>query len=296
MSKIRVCVVGYGNVGQEAMECIRQSPDMELAGLVRRNPVNPGVECPVVRSLEELGKLDVAVLTCPSRQIPSLAPLYLEAGVNTVDSFDIHGDSTMALRKDLDRCGKAHGSVSVIGAGWDPGTDSIFRVIFAAMAPRGITYTNFGPGMSMGHTVAVKAIPGVKDALSMTLPAGFGQHKRDVYVQLEDGADFDQVAAAIKSDPYFVNDETRVTKVDDVMEVEAKGHGVLLQRYGGAGTAENQTLELKTRLANPSATAQVMVSAARASTRMKPGAYTLVEIPPIDLLPGDRDALVKHWV
>lgn len=296
MSKIRVCVVGYGNVGQEAMECIRQSPDMELAGLVRRNPVNPGVECPVVRSLEELGKLDVAVLTCPSRQIPSLAPLYLEAGVNTVDSFDIHGDSTMALRKDLDRCGKAHGSVSVIGAGWDPGTDSIFRVIFAAMAPRGITYTNFGPGMSMGHTVAVKAIPGVKDALSMTLPAGFGQHKRDVYVQLEDGADFDQVAAAIKSDPYFVNDETRVTKVDDVMEVEAKGHGVLLQRYGGAGTAENQTLELKTRLANPSATAQIMVSAARASTRMKPGAYTLVEIPPIDLLPGDRDALVKHWV
>jgi diaminopimelate dehydrogenase len=296
MSKIRVCVVGYGNVGQEAMECIRQSPDMELAGLVRRNPVNPGVECPVVRSLEELGKLDVAVLTCPSRQIPSLAPLYLEAGVNTVDSFDIHGDSTMALRKDLDRCGKAHGSVSVIGAGWDPGTDSIFRVIFAAMAPRGITYTNFGPGMSMGHTVAVKAIPGVKDALSMTLPVGFGQHKRDVYVQLEDGADFDQVAAAIKSDPYFVNDETRVTKVDDVMEVEAKGHGVLLQRYGGAGTAENQTLELKTRLANPSATAQVMVSAARASTRMKPGAYTLVEIPPIDLLPGDRDALVKHWV
>lgn len=296
MSKIRVCVVGYGNVGQEAMECIRQSPDMELAGLVRRNPVNPGVECPVVRSLEELGELDVAVLTCPSRQIPSLAPLYLEAGVNTVDSFDIHGDSTMALRKDLDRCGKAHGSVSVIGAGWDPGTDSIFRVIFAAMAPRGITYTNFGPGMSMGHTVAVKAIPGVKDALSMTLPVGFGQHKRDVYVQLEDGADFDQVAAAIKSDPYFVNDETRVTKVDDVMEVEAKGHGVLLQRYGGAGTAENQTLELKTRLANPSATAQVMVSAARASTRMKPGAYTLVEIPPIDLLPGDRDALVKHWV
>lgn len=296
MRKIRVCVVGYGNVGQEAMECIRQSPDMELAGLVRRDPVNPGVECPVVRSIEELGKLDVAVLTCPSRQISSLAPLYLEEGINTVDSFDIHGDPTMALRKELGELGKAHGSVSIIGAGWDPGTDSIFRVLFAAMAPRGITYTNFGPGMSMGHTVAVKAIPGVKDALSMTLPAGFGQHKRDVYVQLEDGANFDQVAAAIKSDPYFVNDETRVTKVDNVMEVEAKGHGVLLQRYGGAGNAENQVLELKTRLANPSATAQVMVSAARASTRMKPGAYTLVELAPIDLLPGDRDALVKQWV
>jgi len=296
MGKIRVCVVGYGNVGKEAIECIRQAPDMELAGVVRRNPENPGLDCPVVSSVDELGKVDVAVLTSPSRQIPAIAPLYLEKGINTVDSFDIHGDPTLALKKDLDQVGKAHGSVAIISAGWDPGTDSVFRVLFAAMAPRGITYTNFGPGMSMGHTVAVKAIPGVKNALSMTLPAGFGTHKRDVYVELEDGADFAQVAEAIKKDPYFVHDETRVTKVDNVMEIEAMGHGVLLQRYGAAGTAENLVLELKTRLTNPSATAQVMVSAARASTRMKPGAYTLVEVPPIDLLPGDKDDLVKHWV
>ena len=281
MGKIRVCVVGYGNVGKEAIECIRQAPDMELAGVVRRNPENPGLDCPVVSSVDELGKVDVAVLTSPSRQVPAIAPLYLEKGINTVDSFDIHGDPTLALKKDLDQVGKAHGSVAIISAGWDPGTDSVFRVLFAAMAPRGITYTNFGPGMSMGHTVAVKAIPGVKNALSMTLPAGFGTHKRDVYVELEDGADFAQVAEAIKKDPYFVHDETRVTKVDNVMEIEAMGHGVLLQRYGAAGTAENLVLELKTRLTNPSATAQVMVSAARASTRMKPGAYTLVEVPPI---------------
>ena len=160
MGKIRVCVVGYGNVGKEAIECIRQAPDMELAGVVRRNPENPGLDCPVVSSVDELGKVDVAVLTSPSRLIPAIAPLYLEKGINTVDSFDIHGDPTLALKKDLDQVGKAHGSVAIISAGWDPGTDSVFRVLFAAMAPRGITYTNFGPGMSMGHTVAVKAIPG----------------------------------------------------------------------------------------------------------------------------------------
>ncbi len=162
------------------------------------------------------------------------------------------------------------------------------------MAPRGITYTNWP--RHERRAIRSLSIPGVKNALSMTLPAGFGTHKRDVYIELEDGADFEQVASAIKNDPYFVHDETRVTKVDDVMEVEAMGHGVLLQRFGAAGSGENQVLELKTRLSNPSATAQVMVSAARASTRMKPGAYALVEIAPIDLLPGDRDALVKHWV
>lgn len=296
MDKIRVCVVGYGNVGKEAIECIRQAPDMELAGVVRRNPENPGLDCPVVASVDELGKVDVAVLTAPSRQIPAMAPTYLKNGINTVDSFDIHGDPLMTLRKDLGQCAREHGSVAVISAGWDPGTDSVIRMLFQAMAPRGITYTNFGPGMSMGHTVAVKAIPGVKNALSMTLPAGFGTHKRDVYVELEEGADFDQVAEAIKKDPYFVKDETRVTRVDSVPEVEAMGHGVLLQRFGAAGTAENQVLELKMRITNPSATAQVMVAAARASTRMAPGCYTLAEVPPVALVAGDIENLLKQLV
>jgi diaminopimelate dehydrogenase len=296
MEKIRVCVVGYGNVGREAIECIRQAPDMELAGVVRRRPENPGLDCPVVASVDELGKVDVAVLTAPSRQVPELAPLYLKKGINTVDSFDIHGDPLMALRRDLGKCAREHGSVSVIAAGWDPGTDSVIRMLFQAMAPRGLTYTNFGPGMSMGHTVAVKAIPGVKNALSMTLPAGFGTHKRDVYVELEEGADFDQVAEAIRKDPYFVNDETRVTKVSNVMELEAMGHGVLLQRFGAAGTAENQVMELKMRITNPSATAQVMVAAARASTRMAPGCYTLPEVPPVALVAGDIEETLKQLV
>eukprot|EP00975_Prorocentrum_lima_P004965 1079908-Prorocentrum_lima.AAC.1 len=60
----------------------------------------------------------------------------------------------------------------------------------------------------MGHSVAVRAIDGVKDALSMTIPVGTGIHRRMVYVELEEGADFKTVEAAIKSDPYFVNDET----------------------------------------------------------------------------------------
>jgi diaminopimelate dehydrogenase len=296
VNKIRVCVVGYGNVGKEAAMCIRQAPDMELAGLVRRNPEDPGLGCPVVTSVEQLGKVDVAVLATPSRQVPTIAPQYLKKGINTVDSFDIHGDPLMNLHRDLDACAKEHGSVAITSAGWDPGTDSVIRALFMAMAPRGLTYTNFGPGMSMGHTVAVKAIPGVRNALSMTLPAGFGKHKRDVYIELEDGANFEEVAAAIKKDPYFVNDETRVTRVDRVADVEAMGHGVSLERYGGCGSAENQTLELKMRLCNPSATAQVLVSAARATTRQRPGAYALIEVPPVDLLPGDREKLLHDLV
>ena len=84
---------------------------------------------------------------------------------------------------------RENGCVSILSAGWDPGSDSMVRALMLAMAPNGLTYTDFGPGRSMGHTVAVKAIAGVKDALSMTIPLGTGIHRRMVYVELEDGAD-----------------------------------------------------------------------------------------------------------
>lgn len=294
--KRRICVVGYGNVGREAIECIRQAEDMEFAGLVRRTPVNPGLDAPVVSDVSELGKVDAAILTVPSREVPKIAPLYLQKGINTVDSFDVHGAPVLELRRRLDADAKKAGSVAIIGAGWDPGTDSLVRMIFAALAPRGITYTNYGPGMSMGHTVAVKAIPGVKDAISMTLPAGFGRHKRGVYVEIREGADFQDIVRRIKTDPYFINDETQVTQVDSVQSIEAMSHGVHMERYGSSGSAQNQILELRMRLTNPSATSQVMVSAARASTRIPPGAYCLGEVAPVDLLPGNREANLRALV
>ena len=78
----------------------------------------------------------------------------------------------MDLRRSLDAVAKAHNTVAVISAGWDPGSDSVVRALLEAMVPKGITYTNFGPGMSMGHTVAVKAIEATvkrADILPVTL-------------------------------------------------------------------------------------------------------------------------------
>lgn len=285
---LRVCVVGLGNVGKQAVNCIQQADDIELAGVVRRIPASQGSEnYPIVSDVKELGKVDVAILSIPSRLVPTVAPRYIQEGINTVDSFDIHGDKIMALRAQLGCLARKAGTVSVIGGGWDPGTDSVIRMLFRAIAPKGITYTNFGPGMSMGHTVAVKSIPGVSKALSMTIPVGFGKHHRDVYVELEEGADFESISQKIKTDPYFVNDVTCVTQVDSVDKIQSMGHGVCMEHYGVSGQADNQVLQLKMRLNNPATTAQIMVSCARASAKLNPGAYLLGEIPPIYLLPGD---------
>ncbi|MDD6209040.1 MAG: diaminopimelate dehydrogenase [Bacteroidales bacterium] len=298
MKKIRAAIVGYGNIGKYVLEALLASPDFEIAGIVRRNPSNNPAELTgykVVDCIKKLEHVDVAILATPTRSVESYAKEILALGIHTVDSYDIHG-GIVALRKELDAVAKANNSVAVISAGWDPGSDSVVRALMEAMIPKGITYTNFGPGMSMGHTVAVKAIEGVKAALSMTIPLGTSVHRRMVYVEIEDGHNFATVAEKIKKDNYFVNDETHVIEVPSVANLLDMGHGVNLARKGVSGKTQNQLVDFNMRINNPALTAQILVAAARASFKQRPGAYTMIEIPVIDLLYGNREELIKHLV
>ena len=299
MKKVRAAIVGYGNIGHYVLEALQAAPDFEIAGVVRRaGAENKPAELndyAVVKDIKELQGVDVAILCTPTRSVESYAKEILALGINTVDSFDIHTGIT-ALRHELGACAKEHGAVSIISAGWDPGSDSIVRTLLEAIAPKGITYTNFGPGMSMGHTVAVKAVEGVKAALSMTIPVGTGIHRRMVYVELKEGYDFKQVAEAIKTDPYFVHDETHVMQVECVDNLKDMGHGVNLVRKGVSGKTQNQLFEFDMKINNPALTGQILVATARASMKQQPGCYTLIEIPVIDMLYGDREELIKHLV
>jgi diaminopimelate dehydrogenase len=297
-SKVRAAVVGYGNIGKQVVEALEAAPDFEVAGIVRRDASNVPVELreyDVVTSISSLKEVDVAILCTPTRRVEEYAAECLELGINTVDSFDIHS-GIVGLRASLQEPARMHNAVSIIAAGWDPGSDSVVRTLLEAIAPKGITYTNFGPGMSMGHTVAVKAIEGVKAALSMTIPTGTGVHRRMVYIELHEGYDFESVAKAIKTDDYFAQDETHVFQVDDVEALKDMGHGVRMERKGVSGTTQNQLFTFDMRVNNPALTAQVLVAAARATLKQPPGAYTMIEIPVIDLLPGEKEAWIKKLV
>lgn len=299
MKKVRAAIVGYGNIGKFTLEALEAAPDFEVAGVVRRNGAeNAPAELAgysIVKHISELEQVDVAILSTPTRSVEAYAKEILAMGINTVDSFDIH-TGIVDLRRSLNEVAKKNGTVSIISAGWDPGSDSVVRTLMQSLAPKGVTYTNFGPGMSMGHSVCCKAVEGVKDALSMTIPVGTGIHRRMVYVEVEDGYDFDKIAATIKADPYFVNDETHVKQVSSVDELKDMGHGVNLVRKGVSGKTHNQLFEFGMKINNPALTAQVLVNVARASMKQQPGCYTMIEIPVIDLLPGDREELIAHLV
>ena len=299
MKKIRAAVVGYGNIGQYALQALEAAPDFEVAGIVRRNGAQEkpaelaGYD--VVKDIRELKDVDVAILATPTRSCEEYARQILPLGINTVDSFDIH-TLISDYRKNLMEINKATGTVSVIAAGWDPGSDSIVRTLMQSLAPKGLSYTNFGPGMSMGHSVCVRSKKGVKNALSMTIPLGEGIHRRMVYVELEEGASLEQVTADVKADPYFANDETHVFQVASVDEVRDMGHGVNLVRKGVSGKTQNQRFEFNMNINNPALTGQVLVNVARAAMRQQPGCYTMIELPVVDMLPGDREEHIAHLV
>ena len=296
--KIRAAIVGYGNIGRYVIDTILQSPDFEIAGVVRRNADTVPSELKeftITDSISKLQDVDVAILCLPSRMLEKTAKECLQLGINTADSFDIHSD-IKSLRASLNTYAQKNNAVSVISAGWDPGSDSIVRALMQVMAPNGITYTNFGPGMSMGHSVAVKAIDGVKNALSITIPKGTGVHRRMVYIEIEDGYRLEDVTRAIQNDSYFVNDETHVFQVENVDELKDMGHGVRMDRKGGSGSTQNQLLTFKMKVNNPALTAQMLVSAARASLLQQPGAYTLIEIPIVDFLPGNKEEWIEKLV
>ena len=256
MKKIRAAIVGYGNIGHFVLDALQVAPDFEIAGIVRRRVSEVPIELSAYPVVSSLDELKD-----------------VDVAILCTPTREVEHFAIKALEKGIR-------------------TVDSFDIHTQICDLR----KTLGPGMSMGHTVAVKAIAGVKAALSMTIPLGTGIHRRMVYIELEEGYTFEEVAHAIKTDNYFAHDETHVMQVESVDALKDMGHGVNMTRKGVSGKTQNQRFEFNMSINNPALTAQVLVCTARAAMLQRPGCYTLIEIPVIDLLYGDRDELVRRLV
>lgn len=277
----KLAVIGLGNVGKYVLEAVKQSPDFECVGIVRRVPHAQGE----FASVEELPqKPDVAILCVPSPMAEQEAAKILAKGIHVVDSFDIHTEIPATLKR-LDAIAKQNNRSAIISCGWDPGTDSLLRSIFKVIAPEGDVYTNFGPGMSMGHSVVARSIQGVADAVSITLPLGKSKHARKVYVKPAPNVTEDELYKRIKADDYFAHDPLELAVVDDITPYRNTGHGVSIEMQH-----QNTSAEFKMRVNNPETTGRILLACARAALRQQTaGAYTIVDLPLVNLLPGSRE-------
>lgn len=312
MSKIKLGIVGYGNVGRGAEYAISQNSDMELVAIfTRRNPaeITPltvGVNVHKVEDAEKyLQEIDVMLLCGGSandlaEQTPHFASMF-----NCVDSFDTHAKIPEHFAAADERAKKSR-KVTIISTGWDPGLFSLMRVLGMACIPSGSDYTFWGKGVSQGHSDAIRRIQGVKHAVQYTLPiesalaevrkgnnptlATCQKHIRECFVVAEPQADVNVIEQTIKTMPhYFCDYETWVhfiTEEEFKKEHTNMPHGGFVFRTGTTGKDDvhQQRMEFSLQLdSNPEFTANVMVVFARAAHRLylkgEIGAKTVLDIP-----------------
>lgn len=320
--RIRLGIVGYGNLGRGVEASIAQNADMELTGIfTRRDPasVRP-IDADVhVRSVDDLASIadqvDVLIACGGSKDdLPVQVPALL-GHCNVVDSYDTHAKIPDYFAS-VDRAARAAGNLGIISTGWDPGLFSLNRLFAESILPDGQTATFWGRGVSQGHSDAIRRVPGVAAGVQYTEPIAAaidavraGQrpsltpgsaHTRSCFVVLEDGADPQTVRDAIVGMPdYFADYETTVTFVtaeELARDHAAMPHGGVVIRSGTTSDGADHTIEYHLDLGhNPSFTASVLVAYARAAHRLasagEAGARTVFDIAPGLLSPRTPEEL-----
>jgi len=324
MSKIRIGIVGYGNVAAGAVKAISAASDMELiAVFTRRDPDTVRLQegnapiLPVSAANDMKDAIDVMLLCGGSaKDLPEQGPFFARS-FNIVDSFDTHTKIPGYLAA-VDTEAAPAKKTAIISTGWDPGLFSIMRIYSEAVIPDGATYTFWGKGVSQGHSDAIRRIPGVAHAVQYTIPVEDAvemvrkgerpeltarqKHKRECYVAVLPGADEAEIEKTIKEMPdYFSDYDTTVTfvEIDELFSKHGKmPHGGIVMRSGNTGE-NKQNMEFSLKLeSNPEFTGSIMVAYARAAFRMSQegifGAKTVFDIPPVYLSPVNRDKLIKN--
>lgn len=315
--KIRIGIMGYGNLGK-GIECaIRQNDDMELVAVfTRRAPETVKVltDVPVYHVdslLERKDEIDVLMLCGGSAtDLPEQTVEYAKY-FNVVDSFDTHAKIPEHFAN-VDKEAQAAGKVAMISVGWDPGMFSLNRLYANAILRDGSDYTFWGRGVSQGHSDAIRRIKGVKNAKQYTIPVEAAlesvrncenpelttrqKHTRECFVVAEEGADKAWIENEIKTMPnYFADYDTTVHFItEEELQRDHAGipHGGFVVRTGKTGLngEHNHVIEYSLKLdSNPEFTACVLTAYARAAYRMNQegmkGCKTVFDVAPAYLSP-----------
>ncbi|EFM38246.1 diaminopimelate dehydrogenase [[Eubacterium] yurii subsp. margaretiae ATCC 43715] len=325
MKKIKIGIIGYGNLGRGVEEAVKHSEDMELVAVfTRRDKDSVKTGGAKVESLDKLAnykdEIDICVLCGGSAtDILTQAPKIAET-FNTVDSFDTHAKVPEYFAT-MDGIAKKSGKLSMISTGWDPGLFSIMRVLFESILPKGDNYTFWGKGISQGHSDAIRRIDGVLDAKQYTIPkedvinslkngekieiTATSSHIRECFVVVDEKADKSKIEQSIKTMPnYFEGYETIVHFISQE-ELDKNHnrlpHGGKAIRYGATSEQNNEVIEFSLNLdSNPEFTASVNIACVRALYKMiqdgKTGACTILDVPVGYFSPKSSEELRAHYL
>ncbi|PWB53195.1 MAG: diaminopimelate dehydrogenase [Nitrosomonadales bacterium] len=298
MKKIRLAIIGLGNLGHKCAEAVLADQTTALAGVVRRagpSPV-PGLKAPAVAHISELQEVDAALVCVPPDAVMGMAKELLQRRIPVVECARLHGEAFLRHKSEMHRAALLHKTPAIVGAGCDPGALSLLRSHFALLAPHGHTETSLHTAPSLHHTLAAEAIKGVRKALATEFKSGSGAIQRYVYVELEPSADAAKVEYAIAQDPLFLDEQTTVFPVPSIAALEETNRGVLLERRAAPGETGHASFLLEARFDEAGLAARMMLAAARALPSLPAGAHSLLDLPPAALWGELRIAAEKEWM
>lgn len=322
MTKIKVGIVGYGNLGKGAELAIAKQADMQLVGIfTRRDPAalqvaSAGVKAfPIGAASSMKDQIDVMLLCGGSAtDLPEQGAAFAK-DFHIVDSFDTHARIPEYFAR-VDAACKQANTVGIISVGWDPGLFSLQRAYADAIFPDGNSYTFWGKGVSQGHSDAIRRIKGVKSAIQYTIPIESAmeqvrsgknpvfhnreKHVRACYVVAEAGVDQEQLRCEIQNMPnYFAEYDTSVTFLSQEEFDKDHGdmpHGGFVMHSAVTGNGHKQLMEYALKLdSNPEFTSSVLIAYVRAAYRLAQegqcGAKTVFDIAPAYLSARSAEAL-----
>ncbi len=290
MKKIKVGVVGYGNLGSSIAKLVSTDERFELVAIFSRREITSAYG--KVERYDDIenykGKIDIMFLCGGSfSSLQDQAKRVLKT-FNCIDAFDTH----KKIKNHIDCCNKIaieNQKVAFCSFGWDPGLFSLMRLIFHAI--EGVCYTDWGKGISEGHTEAIKQIKNVKDAVQYTVPnqnlikkLKQGKtinlnhlHKRICYVYAE--KDYVKIKKKILKIPnYFKGQKVKIKFVENHKLQELKK-----SYHKGEVFAPHDTLNFSLKTdSNPIITAKILIAFSIVLNeyiiQKKYGAYSILEI------------------
>ena len=259
MRRFRAAIVGYGRLGRACAEALKDSPELELAGIVRRGD-----------HIRDLQAVDVALVCVPCDATPAVAAELLEQRFAVVECAVLEGKALEAHHAELFRIAELRRARAMVAAGWDPGVFTLLERAFEMLIPRAASELTRRPAVGLHHIA--EALPGVRAALAADRHVG-AERQHYVYAELTPGARLDEVRAAIAADPAFAGEQNEVFAVDSIAGMEASGHGVLLERRGTGGHGEHPALVFEARFDPTLFAARVMLDGARRLPKLAPGGH-----------------------
>lgn len=302
MSKIRVGIVGYGNLGKSIEKNLSKNNDFTIVSIFSRRNINSTYFNKINNTKDILNfknKIDILFLCGGSKSDTYKQALYLSKYFNTIDTFDNHRRIKNYLNK-MNKSNLKNKTCSIISCGWDPGLFSMIRTLIKVIG--NTPYTFWGKGVSQGHTQALMSIKGVNNAIQYTIPnkkvirslnsKNLAQenskilHKRLCYINIKPNTNRKEIIHQIKTMPdYFEGYKTKIKFKSEKFIQKKKTE----MNHAGLVKSENNEIQFSLSLkSNPDFTSRVVIAYCYALSKYiklkNYGCKTVLDIPLSDLV------------